>query len=327
MTAAAMAPMISRRRSRGWRRTSGVIGTAPPGPVGEPALHRRVARPRPPAAARRAGGWTPGGRSQPAFRRNCSRSRPLVTGEVNSTPSKVGEASSRAMSWEALLAKPASSRPLRSTETLVSQTSWGRSSVSSRSSGSARRCWVSKLRSVSTSRRARSTACESCSASRTRGASSASAASSAASRRSSRSMVTAGTASARSSASAASPAVTATGQGNGRGRDLLRHEVGAQDPGVRTTERHGQRGEEPRIVGHPGHPRGRPDRGVQRQLRPVRDRERTGSDGGHVGDALAVFRPEAPEAPPQLLGQRVRRAPCRWGAGGRPGSGGDGRRG
>src|SRR5262249_29632303 len=114
----------------------------------------------PPAAAGGAGGGGapagrapssgPPGRSPPALRRNCSRSRPFVTGEVNSTRSKVGEPSRSGMSWAAALANPASSSPFRSTDTFVSQTSCGSRSVSSRSRGRTRTCCASKLRNVST---------------------------------------------------------------------------------------------------------------------------------------------------------------------------------
>ena len=80
----------------------------------------------------------PGGVSQPAWMRNCSLSRPRVTGEANSTRWKRGEFSKTGMSVLAAAACPVISTPLLSRERVVSQASAGRSSVSSRSTGSGR---------------------------------------------------------------------------------------------------------------------------------------------------------------------------------------------
>src|SRR5262245_22903389 len=76
------------------------------------------------------------GVSQAALIRNCSLSRPLVTGEENSTRSNRGEFSRRGMRELAADACPLSSIPLLSKDKFVTHASGGTSSVSSRRTGS-----------------------------------------------------------------------------------------------------------------------------------------------------------------------------------------------
>src|SRR3990172_6172273 len=103
-------------------------------------------RPAGPAAAAVAGGV-----SHDALILNCSLSRPLVTGEANSTFSSLAEPSRSGMSWLAAGAWPVISTPLVSSDTVVSQASTGTSSVSSRRSGSGWSAESSTLRSVARS--------------------------------------------------------------------------------------------------------------------------------------------------------------------------------
>src|SRR3989441_8732755 len=80
----------------------------------------------------------PGEPSHDARIRNCSLSRPRVTGDENSTRSRRGEFSRSGMRAAAAEAWPVSSTPFVSAESSVSHASFGRSSVSSRSRGSGR---------------------------------------------------------------------------------------------------------------------------------------------------------------------------------------------
>src|SRR5205814_3250897 len=107
--------------------------------LGQAPDHRRTG---PGAGVGAAAGAVRGGSaarcSHAAWMRNCSRSRPRVTGEANSTRSNRGEFSRSGISALAALACPVSSTPLPSSDTSVSHASFGRSSVSSRRTGSGR---------------------------------------------------------------------------------------------------------------------------------------------------------------------------------------------